>query len=963
MKKQEEFKISSETDLEREFDSISSQLTDTSKLYSEIDWNLRIKALKRMQALISSDYIAFENFPALFLKFTAPLSVQLQDLRSAVVKEACSTIVLAASVLGDSFELSAERLSDVLYRLINSGNKILAESGSDCYIEIIKSIVTWRLIPKTLEQFSCKNANIRMKACTFLQTMLELYPIEVFEYAANNKTGFLDKLEQGLKIVVHDASSETRAIARKAFLGYRNFFPARANKLFSSFDSSIQRAFGELTETKSQNFATTPARSTSASSNRMATSAGKYDPRSVEKLEKSEKVEKKPRNSLNEVRDLGSTGGTTPEIKHVKEVRDVREVREVRDAREVREVRDNRDVREAKTIEKKEAPGLDVWIHITNDANWEARVMAFENIRKIVVEEQAMRQLNSSKGLWDLLVNAHLEQLAFSNFRVVAGCITSLIVVTETFPEKISLALERILPRLLVCLSSNKEPVVSAAGQLLELIIDVYIPEDLLALLLKYSANDVKANAYVKFAEVVFKLAETSTEFFDLTANVRLYIHKLLVVAKEVNKVQARNLVPAFELALERNRKDTAVVVLDLSPQDSGFLRNLVQEARSGFESIFRESQVKDTQRPVPQLQELRKPEKPSIESRSSLTQEPKPQVVEKPSSSQSTKPLSEGKSSHSLQTYHTTQPQFSPQPVQVPQSAPQQAFMPMQAPSQSKPVQSLPQAQSSKPESKFSKEPKAEGKIVVLHTEFKQVEFKKPEPVKQPAEVCKKPVVQTDLKKQFKEESKSFSPGSRQENLKKVKSLNDELDNLDFDRCFRDVLNILELCIEDGALVEASILTFQGIMQKRKAICLNWVAECLAIMSKGFYLESRHLLQLTEETIEELVVDQPCGVIVPVIIQSIKLNEVPAVQAFIRILTKVVTAAKPPQLAPLLRVIMNQMKESLNHSNADVRKSVVFCLVEVQGIIGSEFAAYLDELTPSQQKLVTIYIQRRITS
>ena len=905
-----------------------------------------------MQALISSDYITFENFPALFLKFTAPLSAQLQDLRSAVVKEACSTIVLAASILGDSFELCAERLSDVLYRLINSGNKILAESGSDCYIEIIKSVVTWRLIPKTLEQFSCKNANIRIKACMFLQTMLELYPIEVFEYAANNKAGFLEKLESGLKIAVHDASSDTRAIARKAFLGYRNFFPARANKLFSTFDSSIQRAFGELTETKSGNFAhTTPGRSTSVNSNRMAVSAGKVDPRShekPEKFEKSEKQEKNPRNSLNEVRDLSSTGGTTPEIKAVNQVREPRE---------------------AKPIDRKEAPGLDVWIHITNDANWEARVMAFDNIRKIVIEEHVMKQLNSNKNIWDLLVNAHLEQLAFNNFKVVSACLASLLVVTEAFPEKISLALERTLPKLLICLCSNKEPVMKASGQLLELIIDVYIPEDLLALLLKYSANDIKPNVYLIFSEVVFRLAESSTEFFDLHVNVRLYLHKLLIVAKELSKVQAKSLVPAFELSLERNRKDTILIVMDLNSHDSSFLRNLAQDARSNFESVFREIEIKESQRLVPQLQELKKP---ATEIKSAQSQYLKASIPEKQPSGQSSKPQPEAKPSQAVQLYHSTQPQFSVHSIQVsmpqsvPQASPFQSIQINQAPLQAKVLLSLPSSQPLIPEPKPYKEAKEirpDSKTVVLNTESRTLENKNIELAKTGAEQIKKPFANTDVRKLAKEESKSVSPGSRHENLKKVKCLNEELDNLDFERCFRDVLNILELCVDDSALVEASVVIFQEIIQKRKTICLKWVPECLNIMSKGFYLDSRHLLQLTEETIEEFVVDQPCGAIVPVIIESIKLNEAPAIQAFIRILTKVVLAANANQLLPLLRVITNQMKDSLNHSNADVRKSVVFCLVEVQGIIGNEFLGYLDELTPSQQKLVTIYIQRRMTS
>ena len=881
MKKLEEFKISSETDLEREFDSISSQLQDTSIIYLETDWNHRIKAIKRMQALISSDFIAFENFPTLFLKFTAPLSIQLQDLRSAVVKEAAGTVVLAASVLGDSFELCAERLSDVLYKLINSGNKILAETGSDCFIEVIKSVVTWRLVPKTLEQFSCKNPNIRVKACMFLQTMLEIYPSEVFEYAANNKSGFLEKIEQGLKIAVHDATSDARAIARKAFLNYRNLFPVRANKLFQTFDSSIQRAFGELTDARTVG---TPARSTSSNSNRMATSASKIETKSVEK---------KPRSSLTEVRDLSSTGGTTPEVKPVKEQREP-----------------------VKVVEKKESPGLDVWIHITNDANWEARVMAFENIKKSVLEDKSMRMLNTNKNLWEQLMNAHFDQMLFSNFRVVAGCLSSLTVVTENYPEKISLALEKILPRLLVCLSSNKEPVINNSNMLLDLIIDIYIPEDLLALLLKYSVQEVKPNIYPKYVEVVYKLAESSTEFFTISQNVKLYMLKMVNVLKESSNSHVRNLIFAFELALERNKKETISVVFDFNSSDMNLLRGALQEFRSPMEAIFREM-VKETQKSVPQLQEVKKrPEKPvntdnKLPSRNSNTFSPTTQEI-KPTASQSYKPVQQ-------EPEPKIQKEFKPTVVQ-------------------------------------------EQKIVVLHTEVKTLPV---QDVKKPmSQEFKKPTVQTtEIKKQVKEETKSFSPGSRQENLKRVKTLNDELDSIEFDRCFRDVLNILELCVEDSALIEASVMTFQNILQRRKAICLNYLPECLYIMSKGFSSESRHLSQVTEETIEEFVTDQPSNVIVPVLIQSIKLSEVPAVQAFIRILTKVVIVTKAAQLLPLLRTVINQMKDSLNHSNADVRKSVVFCLVEIQGIIGNEFNLYLEELTPSQQKLVTIYIQRRLTS
>lgn len=43
-----------------------------------------------------------------------------------------------------------------------------------------------------------------------------------------------------------------------------------------------------------------------------------------------------------------------------------------------------------------------------------------------------------------------------------------------------------------------------------------------------------------------------------------------------------------------------------------------------------------------------------------------------------------------------------------------------------------------------------------------------------------------------------------------------------------------------------------------------------------------------------------------------------------------------------------------------EVRKAVVFALVEIHAKLGNLFEPYLESLSPSQQKLVTIYISRR---
>ena len=861
MKRTEEFKIFSELDLEKEFDLIGNQLQDTSNINIESDWNMRIKAFKRMQALVSSDYIGFENFPALFLKFTGPLSVQLNDLRSALVKEAATTIVMAASVLGESFELCAERLAEPLYRLINSGNKLLADTGSECFIEVIKSQVTWRLIPKTLEQFSSKNPNIRTKSCTFLQIMLEQYPCEVFEYAAANKSGFLEKLEQGLKLAVHDASSETRVIARKAFLNYRSLFPARASKLFQNFDGSIQRAFGELTtENRST---TTPVRSTSANANRVHAST-------TPKIE-SKSIEKKARNSLNEIRDLSSTGGTTPDSN-----------KPLSSSLTEKKPTPKPPLEQPMRASAKEDPSLENLIASTSDSNWSARILAFEGLKKKVSEESAAKLINNSKLLWEQLVSTHIEHIVETNFKVATAALGTLYAITDMYPEKISLALERMLPKLMICLSDSKETVSEGAMKVLELIIDIYIPEDLLALMLKYTSLELKTTTHVKFVEVLTVLAAGSTEFFNAVTNIRAYIGKILQIMKETNKAFGRNLLYALEISFEKNRNGSVGVAKELPQQELAAIRALMQENASKYEGLIREP-VRESAKEVnlkaaSQSYEVKKATVQAREEtkvQSAVREEPKPVHREE---------------------------------------------------------------KESKVQSAARENPKP------VHREEKEIIIK-------------------PISTSMREEPRPLPMQSKPEALRRAQKLNEDLEDTAFDRAFPEFLAICNECVAENTLGDAVILTLQSALKRHKSTCQKFHHDYISAISKGFYLESRHILQLVEESIEELVGTIPGNASIQALIHQIRSHDVPALQAFIRTLTKTVTNTRPAVLAPLVRSVFSQMKDSLNHGNADVRKSVVFCLVEIQAVIQEEFVSYLEELTPSQQKLVTIYIQRRLSS
>lgn len=47
----------------------------------------------------------------------------------------------------------------------------------------------------------------------------------------------------------------------------------------------------------------------------------------------------------------------------------------------------------------------------------------------------------------------------------------------------------------------------------------------------------------------------------------------------------------------------------------------------------------------------------------------------------------------------------------------------------------------------------------------------------------------------------------------------------------------------------------------------------------------------------------------------------------------------------------------AFSNENPDIRKAVVYCLVDLYYLVGEDFTPYLNRLSASQLKLVTIYV------
>ena len=80
-----------------------------------------------------------------------------------------------------------------------------------------------------------------------------------------------------------------------------------------------------------------------------------------------------------------------------------------------------------------------------------------------------------------------------------------------------------------------------------------------------------------------------------------------------------------------------------------------------------------------------------------------------------------------------------------------------------------------------------------------------------------------------------------------------------------------------------------------------------------------------------------------------------------LRALTDAMKHMKSSQLIGMLPQLSTTILPLFSSPLVDVRKSVVFVLVEVYMIVGDELHPFVRDLAPSQRKLLTVYIERQM--
>ncbi|KAL4504433.1 hypothetical protein ABPG72_009879 [Tetrahymena utriculariae] len=229
--------VNTERELQQYFDSFQKTLIDTSA-----DWNLRLMSLKQFQGLILGECYNMNSFEQHLINIIPNMIAQVNDLRSAIQKEACKSLVLASEKMGSKFENAALQLFkwDGMLHLLGNGKKILADTAHECIEKIITNVPSSQYFSVINDEINSKNNNVRIKLTGYLNLMLRQYENKYKEKNLNIIEGMIIK-------TCKDASSEVRSNSRQAYNSLKIEYPELSDIIYQQFDNTTKKMLSQNT--------------------------------------------------------------------------------------------------------------------------------------------------------------------------------------------------------------------------------------------------------------------------------------------------------------------------------------------------------------------------------------------------------------------------------------------------------------------------------------------------------------------------------------------------------------------------------------------------------------------------------------------------------------------------------------------------------------------------------------------
>ena len=226
----------SKSALTPEFEEIYKNTENT-----KIDWRKRELAIKKIARICIGNQGKSDVFLQFFNNQIYPnLDIQLADLRSSLMKEACRIVSFCAKILGLLIESSMTHMmtQHVLFKIAGNSNKVISENSSKCVLNIVNYVHSIKIITNICEQKALKANNVRVLVAQCLYIVICSYKINLIQ-----KT--IGIILETIKTLLSDPNSDVRATIRKVFIAYKKRFENEANNFFNELDKNVQKQINE----------------------------------------------------------------------------------------------------------------------------------------------------------------------------------------------------------------------------------------------------------------------------------------------------------------------------------------------------------------------------------------------------------------------------------------------------------------------------------------------------------------------------------------------------------------------------------------------------------------------------------------------------------------------------------------------------------------------------------------------
>jgi len=221
--------VDSDRELSNEIDRVAEQLDP------KHEWTDRIRAMTRVEALLLGGAAEWDAFPAQLAKLRGPLTAQVADRRSSIVRQAAHLLVILSAELGGEFEKEAAHFVPELFKCVVITVQIISESGDHGIRGVLHNCQARQLVPRLCEAASRdRSVKLRCHATGWLRVIAR-------EWDALGGARNQECVEEALKVMVADGSPDVRAGARKLFSAYRERYPEGAARVAGRLDANTKR--------------------------------------------------------------------------------------------------------------------------------------------------------------------------------------------------------------------------------------------------------------------------------------------------------------------------------------------------------------------------------------------------------------------------------------------------------------------------------------------------------------------------------------------------------------------------------------------------------------------------------------------------------------------------------------------------------------------------------------------------